>query len=419
MPWIRLFSRAILILALVPASLCSAGELEEMRAALLSLQKQLQQQQARIEQLEKQVEGRTGQTLPASLPLMAESPTSPQPETQAVVPGINTEPALATVYGRVDLFGEANWGGSKGERLAMDSGGMNGTRFGVMGGKALTPELTAIYNFETGFYGNNGRLGQGDAGGSRIFGRQALIGLEGRLGRLTIGRQYSPFFLEMMVFDAFDNGYGSPTNDGNVKPGPTRYDNAFIYTTPRLKGLSVTGLIALGGQTGETERNTLGINLDYASGPLGIGVSYQYDNHNALFDRSSRHAFTGASYQLGRVKLMGGIAGVDVRPDSGLATDWRSWFVGSSIDVTASGQLRLNVGEGHTRQAVVSDRGRVFSVAWVESITRQFKAYLALAHHQNDPGAALVPSGSSAYSYYSVNPGDNNTGLAIGVQYSF
>lgn len=391
-----------------------AGELEEMRATLGEMQKLLQQQQARIEQLEKQASTKpeTSRTDSGSTggPIVL-VPATPSGTTR-------NEPPLATLYGRLDLFAETNWGGSKGSRVSIESGGMNGSRLGLKGGKAIAPETNFIYQMEAGFFANNGKLGQSDSNNTRLFGRQLYAGVEGRYGRLTVGRQYSPFFMGMIQFDAFENGYGSPTNYGTVEPGPVRYDNAVVYATPRLYGLTSTLFAALGGRTGGAEQNTLGLNLDYSNGPLGLGLAYQYDNHNAVLDKTTRHLFAGASYQLGPVKLMGGLAGYDRQPDVGPLVEWRSWFLGSRIDVTPSGQLRLNYGEGHSL-ASSNDRGRIFSAAWMETINAQFKAYLAWSRNLNQPASALAPSGTSASGYYTINPGDTANGLAAGIQYAF
>ena len=444
MPRLRQILSTIFLSTLLASGNATAGELEDIRALLGQMQQTLQQQQARIEQLEKQAAARSAPDTvapsaasspppaarpnPASRIVLASTAGSGPANSPAAIPASSqpnaTDPTppdmpLATFYGRIDLFGEANWGASTGNRLAIESGGMTGSRVGLKGGKALTPETAFIYQLETGFFANDGKLGQTDSTYTRIFGRQLYVGLDGRLGKLTVGRQYSPFFLEMMVHDAFDNGYGSPTNDGNVKPGPTRYDNAIVYSSPRYQGLTGSAFAALGGKTGSSEQNTLGLTLDYAKGPLGLGLGYQYDNHNVYADRSSRHSFAGASYQIGLVRLMGGVSGVDTRYDSGLDSEWRSWFFGSRIDVTASGQLRLNYGEGHSPGAAIADRGRVFSAAWMETINQQFKAYVVWSRHLNEPGAAFAPSGTSSNGFYTINPGDTANGLAAGVQYYF
>ena len=412
----------------------AASELQQMRTALGDMQKLLQQQQVRIEQLEKQASERLPTPVPAVAPatlsVVAVSAAATPIAALSVTPAVNSSPAemrptslpppsLLTFYGKLDLFAEANWGGSQGNRLAMESGGMNGSRVGIKGASDLTGNLRFLYQLEAGYFGNNGRIGQSGGGNTRLFGRQAYIGFEGSLGKLTLGRQYSPYFLETIRFDSFENGYGSPTNDGNVKPGPTRYDNAVVYTAPKYRGLTGTGMVALGGKTGETEQNAYSLSLNYTEGPLGLGVSYLNDSHIAYTTQRTRYAFAGGSYQVGKVKIMGGVAGVNISPDQGIASEWRSWFIGSRIDVTSSGQLWLNYGEGHTRDAPVSDRGQVYAAAWMETINLQTKAYLAYSRHLNDPAAAFAPSGTGSYDYYTVSPGDTANGLALGVQYNF
>lgn len=427
MPRLVLTTATIGVLMAFQANPGHAGELEEMRAMLLEMQQRLQQQQARIEHLERQ----------QALPTAAPAPATPQASTVAAVPGANQsapsaspqasssgtmpgiDPKLASFYGRVDVFLDYGTGGSSGSRLSLESGGYTGSRVGIKGGRELTRGVQAIYQLEAGYFINNGRIGQSSGGNTRLFGRQAYVGIEGRLGRLTVGRQYSPYFLQLIGYDALENGYGSPTNDGNVPPGPTRYDNALIYATPDLGGLKASALTALGGQTGATRHNAYGLSLDFSRGPLAIGAGYLYDDHTTALDRSARYLFSGASYKLGRVQLMGGLSEIAYRPDVGTDSDWRSWFAGTRIEVTGSGQLRLVYGEGYSPQAVSNNRGRVFSATWIETINQQFKAYLALSRHINYPGSAIAASGTAAYGYYTINPGDNATGIAAGVQYFF
>ena len=435
-PAARFLVFAIFLLSTVAAH-ASKAELAQMRTALGEMQKQLQQQQVRIEQLEKLTAapspdnnkphwkdagsgGATVGSSPATAATGAGAATGGATGTApGITPAAKPEMALATFYGRLDLFAETNWGGSKGSRVSIESGGMNGSRVGIKGGKAIAPETNFIYQLETGFFANNGKLGQSDSNNIRIFGRQIYAGLDGPYGKLTVGRQFSPFFMEIISFDAHENGYGAPTNYGTVEPGPVRYDNSVIYATPRINGLTGSLFAALGGRTGGAEQNTLGLTLNYQNGPLGLGFGHQYDNHNVISTQTMRNTFAGASYQIGKVKLLGAIAGYEKTPDVGNVTDWRSWMVGSRIDVTPTGQLRLNYSEGHSQDGPSNDQGRIYSAAWMESITAQFRAYLAWSKNLNQSASALAPSGTSASGYYTVNPGDTANGLALGIQYVF
>jgi cell division septation protein DedD len=116
----------------------AASELQQMRATLGEMQKLLQQQQARIEQLEKQASERPPTALtaaepaakplarpalaapapvapvaastPVAVPASTPTPTSTPAET---LPASLPPPSLMTFYGKLDLFAEANWGGSR------------------------------------------------------------------------------------------------------------------------------------------------------------------------------------------------------------------------------------------------------------------------------------------------------------------
>lgn len=91
-----------------------------------------------------------------------------------------------------------------GSRLALTSGWLSGSRWGLRGVEDLGQGLSAVYVLESGFGVDDGKLMQA----GRLFGRQAYVGLQSnRIGRFTFGRQYTA------IFDAFANF--SPTRYGS------------------------------------------------------------------------------------------------------------------------------------------------------------------------------------------------------------
>jgi predicted porin len=72
-------------------------------------------------------------------------------------------------------------------RAAVDSGLATGSRLGVRGREALGGGTAAVYTVEAGILNDTGVSDQN----GRLFGRQAFVGLEGPLGRVTLGRQYN------------------------------------------------------------------------------------------------------------------------------------------------------------------------------------------------------------------------------------
>ena len=243
-------------------------------------------------------------------------------------------PNTPTFYGLIDAYAEADSGGSQGSRFAFDSGGLAGTRLGVKGNidlASVSPGLKAIYQIEAGTFVNNGKSAQGGT----LFGRQMYAGLSGDFGTVTFGRQYTPLEDTGANFDAFGQGYGSAFNDGEVSFGlDSRYNNALIYTTPTSAGLSASAMFAAGGQTGGASHNTLGLAVNYASGPFAAGLALQRDNHDLATNAIYRNALLGASYDFGSFKLMGALSDVKNQPDAAVSTTRHEYMVGATINVT-------------------------------------------------------------------------------------
>ena len=55
----------------------------------------------------------------------------------------------------------------------------------------------------------------------------------------------------------------------------------------------------------------------------------------------------------------------------------------------------------------------------METIGAQSRVYGILSGHKNSAGSALVPMGTSSAGNYTINPGDDAFGLALGYQYWF
>ncbi len=385
------------LIATLPAQV-RAGELEDMKQSLQKMQERINQLESQQQETRKAVEAR-----PAS---------STVPVLSGTALGGNPSAAL---YGKLDVFVEYNTGGDKGSRTAIQSGGLNGSRLGVKGGADIADGIRGIYQLEAGFFADKGTLAQG----GRMFGRQAYAGIESAsYGRLTIGRQYSPMYNAIIAHDAFEQGYGSPTTDGNVSTGATRYDSSLVYTSPKLGGLTASAMVALGGETGKSS-GAYALALAYSIGDLTLTGAYQEDDHITSTTGRSKNSFIGANYKLGKTQLLAGYGHVENEPDNATTTKRDEWMIGSRSAVTGTGQLLFAYGEGKTRDKNPNDKAQVATLGWVESLSPQSRVYGILSAHKNSTGSALVPMGTSSASSYTINPGNNAYGLALGYQYSF
>lgn len=325
-----------------------ADELEEMKRAVRKLQERVAQLEASKEAEKETSKGESRPAASSNVPLISGTALGGNPS--------------AILYGKLDLFTEYNSGGSKGDRVAFESGGLHGSRLGLKGGADIKEGLRAVYQLEAGIFANKGTLAQG----GRLFGRQAYAGVESSTwGRLTAGRQLSPLYNSVIAHDAFEQGYGSPTTDGNVSTGSIRFDSSLIYATPKFAGLSATGMLALGGETGRSSDATA-IAVNYERGPLGLTAAYQRDDHNSSTTAVIKNAFVGANYQLRNTRLLAGFGRATTDNDIGPDKTRREWMIGSRTNATATGQLLFAYAEGQTENAKPSDKGRVATIGWVD-----------------------------------------------------
>lgn len=209
----------------------------------------------------------------------------------------------ATLYGVLDAGMVAERGCTGNCASTRLSGGVaSGSRLGLQGREALGSQVTAVYGLEAGIENDTGRSEDG-----RLFGRQAYVGLDSRLGALTLGRQYNLQYLALTdVADPFKGGMaGSASNLAcySVK----RYDNTIKYESPALRGVSAAAIYSFGESPYSRAHNrAYGATLGYSSGMLNVSVSHQRKNNFILasgtlpaIDMSARNTLIAANLDLG------------------------------------------------------------------------------------------------------------------------
>jgi predicted porin len=156
--------------------------------------------------------------------------------------------------------------------LALQSGVVQGSRWGLKGSEDLGGGLKAIFQLEGGFNLSDGN----EAQAGRLFGRQAYVGLTSdSWGTLTLGRQYDSVvdYVQPATMNGYWGAMFSHAGDIDNSDNGFRINNAVKYTSPSLSGLQVGGLYALGGDTGNS---TLSAGASYTGGPLYLGVGYLF-----------------------------------------------------------------------------------------------------------------------------------------------
>ncbi|CAE6757963.1 porin [Paraburkholderia aspalathi] len=114
------------------------------------------------------------------------------------------------------------------------------SRWGLKGSEPLGEGYNAVFTLESGFATGTGSLNQG----GRLFGRQAFVGIDGPLGALTFGRQYSMLFWSLQPADIVGtNIYGLASLDAWI--ANPRSDNTVVYQK-HVGGLTVGASYSFG-----------------------------------------------------------------------------------------------------------------------------------------------------------------------------
>ena len=221
----------------------------------------------------------------------------------------------------------------------VDTGGLNGSRWGMRVSEDLGGGLAVVGNLESGFNLDTGSSAQGGL----LFGRRANVGLSGGFGTVVIGRNSSSYddvsgdhaMMEQTIFDP------SNTNNGNSAAAAsalknaatpaavvsaalpflagrnttwvgynTRFNNSIKFSSANYSGFSGSFMYALGEDktTAVGASRTISANLKYANGPLVVSGGYQSEGIAQTATTSPRldNMLVSVSYDLGVAKIGGG-----------------------------------------------------------------------------------------------------------------
>lgn len=183
-----------------------------------------------------------------------------------------------TIYGLVnpEINYVSNIAG--GRRIALDSGNLQGSRFGFKGTESLGGGLSASFVLETGFGVDTGGIAQGGV----AFGRQAWIGLGGDFGRVSLGRQYDYAYSDLNPLNSIvwigNAAFGAHGNNLDRAVGG-RVNNSLKWQSPSFGGFSGSVIYGFGEQAGSTANGrSLGLGGKYNNGAFNVGASYFESN---------------------------------------------------------------------------------------------------------------------------------------------
>jgi len=349
-----------------------------------------------------------------------------------------------TLYGVIDnnveYVNKLHTTAGDGSRLALQSGWLSGSRWGLRGTEDLGNGLSALFVLESGFNGDDGKSGQG----GRLFGRQAYVGLKSATaGQLTFGRQYTTLFTLLGNFEPLFYSLYSPLT---VLEGLNyRSDNTAVYTGT-FGGLTAQAHWTFGNNAasvnpgpggdgeipGQFRRGTgYGGGLAYISGPFGATIIYDQYNPSvalgggAFSSGSVRKAAAAGSYTIGPAKLMAGYRwGQNKNVDDSVALRDDYYWIGGNYQATSALNFTLEYAyqKIKTINSAESRQPNPWQVAFVAdyNFSKRTDIYLTTAYARH---AALMldQAGVNANADgYTLATGKNSMfGAALGIRHKF
>lgn len=370
----------------------------------------------------------------------APPPVAPPPPPAAVAPSPAPSPltqqlgaASFTLYGNIDLYANVMHSSSGRNIIAIQDGAILRSRLGLRGGIDLTRELKGNFVLEQGINATTGA----PADSTRLFDRQAWVGLATRYGEFRVGRQNTEVFLRGGAIDYGERTLGAIINAFGV---PSRYDSDLVYISPRLYWVQVVGHYSSQGSVpnGWFHQRVYQVAVDFERGPIRVGYArvagkpapgtdvkrdVTYDNFYADFKvraakaylvyiRSNNNGPTGdlfnGSSPLGNTGAL--IAGTDV----GARTYYNIYQV--SADYTLTPALRVGGLYGWIRDSSGSGKNASGGSLGGFYTFKNIKLLLLVDRLANDPDAGFRPSGSAGMTKPFTAPGDVNGKTITGVQ---
>lgn len=209
-----------------------------------------------------------------------------------------------TLYGIADIFlgsVKTEAAGVSLTNTVLNSGAVNGSRWGMKGSEDLGGGLKANFDYQAGI---NLDTGAGTSTTATAFSRQSWVGFSGGFGAVRLGRTTTPFDDVSGASDAVFDSALAPMNSVFRSTGySARQSNMMYYQAPTFGGFSGAISYALGeDKTAATSAtSTTSLNLTYGAGPLALQLGYQVEDKVNATAASADAKFTrlGASYNFG------------------------------------------------------------------------------------------------------------------------
>ncbi|MES3000761.1 MAG: porin [Pseudomonadota bacterium] len=338
-----------------------------------------------------------------------------------------------TLFGVIDT-NLAHGSGTASSKTALANSGNTATRLGFRGTEDLGGGMSASFWIEGALNTDDGQGGATNATNQPtgtgagvpgrqglLFGRRSTVSLAGGWGELRLGRDLTPQYLNLGVYDPLGNtgvGIGQTIQSILAIPTAVRASNSIGYFLPgNLGGFYGQAMYFLGENNsnagtpaGSTKKDGTGygIRAGFASGPVDVAVAFGRTQY-AVGDFHQNNI--GASYDFGVAKLIGHYSFDKNDATTGKA---RGYLIGSLIPV-GPGLIRVAYSHYKVDLAAGADPATgKFAIEYAHNLSKRTAVYATYARVRNSGGAGQALNGSTL-----ASPNDSSSGYDIGIRHVF
>jgi predicted porin len=298
-----------------------------------------------------------------------------------------------TIYGVADAGINRTIDGVNGSSTNLDSGQMNGSRIGFRGTEDLGGGLSAIFLLEAGINLDNGTTGQGIAASgttpasSRLFGRQAYVGLSGNFGTVKLGRLTTVTYNNSGTFDPFGNTLAGDSARIFINSyAGSRTDNTIGYSFEK-SGFRGEIDYGFGEVANDHERNQYaGAMLGYKNGGLDIVATHSRQKNNVVDPDTVKATLIGGNYNFGIVKPFLAYA---VNKSANI--DSRDALAGVQVPVGPAGTIIFSYARKDVKNINDADSD-LFGLGYVHNLSLRTALYTSISRLDNDSNSNIRSS---------------------------
>ena len=313
------------------------------------------------------------------------------------------------VFGVIDTFAQHTNTG-KGYQTAIDSSGLYGTRWGVKGREDLGGGNNVEFVLEQGFKSDTGAA----ADPTRVFSRQAWVGVGGAMGQIRVGRQNALMFLNENRLDAFV-GASMASGLNNFSTYTVRTDRTVSYFSPALGPVRFQLYYGFGTTGGAKSANgSYSGALTYDRQRLHLSLVHQAvrnaqdtDTQKALY-AGGHYEFEAATVYLGYHRARSPLAQIDKDVLTG------------SVRYHLTAALDLGVGYTHLRDHGSRDSGASqLGTILIYTLSKRTQLYSTLSYLRNRNIGNYTLNGAAVAGLPLAYAGADARGLQLGIVHFF